>query len=586
MPDASGRNAGTLLDSTEDPSFYRLSLSFLFSRPIPQHHDVSLCFHDEWLQRDMTKNRTASGNPASYTLHFYRPDHVSLCQGSDPDGLNDDNDPDHPDRRTGQSLCVASINVPSADSAAAPDMVLLPGHAPSPYQSSPRLITLLLLLVVFLFTLISLSILLPLDTFKYKRPQYHHHLHRFTKPRIGLINTNHMLSCYELLLVRLIPLELLHHAPAAVASPSSPSGCAIWWPPQQILSYADTISELSSLVTHGPTTTTTREAFVNLASQAKEAANLIRSFVANDNPHLLELELLLLLTDLNDVPSTNPASTTSSTLSSPVPPPPPPSRKALAKTLASAFLAALQSSNQVLTRLAEQLILLEHHLHQTQLLERVALSNMLEGGIATPEGKATWWSEDVIFNVKRLRQEMMPCRDIVRGLVNEALFGVQAAQEIMVTSIKRLGEVAAEKSLEDWDFAEPTVLIRQVSHVIRYTKELRLQAASWDTGMGASGWQMTVDTPLERRLRAMDERAKTKWEWVGRIWPLGEDKGPEKGEEAFVRERVRDWGAGSGATTPSCTHSSEWFVASSTTRTASTTASRRTTPTQARQQPS
>ncbi|KAK1566110.1 uncharacterized protein LY79DRAFT_708193 [Colletotrichum navitas] len=562
----------------EHPSFYRLSLSFLFSRPTPQQHDISLCFHDEWLRRDTTTTTTTT--TSSYTLHFHRPGHVSLCQGPDTDGLDDDHDPDHPDRCTGQSLCVASIHVPQPSIYSAPDMILLPGHTPPPRQHPPPpLITLRLLLIVLLLTLIFLSVLVPLGpSFLYKNPQYHHFHHLFTKSHTRLINTSQMLSYYELLLHRLLPLKLLHHdAPAAAGPPQTP-------PPPL---------ELSSLASYGPTSTTTRQAFVKLATQAKEATSLIHSFAANDDLEL-ESDLLLLLIDLDEMASTKSTSTSSSlspsSSSSPSPSPSPLSPKVSAEALASVFLAAFEPSQQWLTALAEQLTMLEQLLHQTQLLENIALNNLLEGGVAIAEGKATWWSEDVAFHVKRLQREMIPRRDIVRGLVNEALFGVQTAQEKMAASIQRLEEVAAAavtgKRL-DWDFAEPRVLIRQVSQVIRRTRESRLQVALWDSRMGASGLQqISVDTPLKRRLRAMERRAKTKWEWVARIWPLGagreedEEEGDDDNEktqkeEAFAQERVLD--EETGATTPSCTHS-EWLFAASSTRVVSTTATRRTAP--------
>ncbi|EFQ36074.1 hypothetical protein CGRA01v4_15128 [Colletotrichum graminicola] len=585
-----GRDPSNGDSSYEHPSFYRLSLSFLFSRPTPQRHDISLCFHDEWLRRDTTTT-SSSSSPSSYTLHFHRPGHVSLCSILDTDGLDDDHNPDHPDRCTGQSLCVASIHVPPPSIYSAPDMILIPGHTPSPRQNLPPLITLRLLLIVLLLTLIFFSILVPLGpSFLYKNPQYHHFHHLFTKSPTRLINTNQMLSYYELLLHRLFPLKLLHHdAPAAAGFPSnsSSSRCAIWWPPQQILFYSDTVGELSSLASYGPTTTTTRQAFVKLATQAKEAASLIHSFAANDDLEL-ESDLLLLLIDIEEMASNESTSTSSSSSSSSSSPPLSP--KASAEALASVFLAAFEPSQQWLTALEEQLTMLEQHLHQTQLLEKIALNNLLEGGVAIAEGKTTWWSEDVAFYVKRLQGEMIPRRDIVRGLVNEALLGVQTAQETMAASIQRLEQVAAAAAMGKrlgWDFSEPRVLMRQVSQVIRRTRESRAQVALWDSRMGASGLQqMAVDTPLERRLRSMDRRAKTKWEWVARIWPLGagREEDEEEGdvvdekaqkEEAFAQERVLD--EGTGATTPSCTHS-EWLFAASSTRLVSTTATRRTGP--------
>ncbi|KAK7436823.1 hypothetical protein CaCOL14_013164 [Colletotrichum acutatum] len=537
----------------DPPQFYRLSLSVSFPRsvadPITRH--VALCFHDEWLLTPSFSSASTS-ETTTHTVHFYCKNQVSLCSelNDDDDASDEDGNSYHADG-CGRSFTVDTIHLPayttsspselSSEPSPEPELVQVPQEELS-WRRVPMLKGVLVMAMTLLMAFFVLCIVYhPQSVFSFNAYGLSPSRYRF---RTRMLDTRHMLSHVESISLSLLPLRFHHHDPKG-------NPCDIWWPADQLLSYSLVTSKLSNLARHVHSTTTSPVtstkslgAFKSLADNARDAAVLLQAMSRTDHT-TWESDLILLLVNVRDdldsmlAPKPTPRFTTTTY----------DRYNTTASALAQSFLGYLKSSHKNVEAWVRQLTALEHHLHKSQLLEGAAIhmlvdmshNEVVSPGHGTPKGSGSgspWWSEDIVFYVKLLSQELAPRRDTVRGLVNEALTTLEAARETVGTSLDWLTKTAVQANggkpcdgATYCEFPSPEALTAHIMHAQRRLRELELAAATRDDGAKHVRHQITVDPPLRRRLFELDRAAKHQWAWVSAIWPMGNGSGAQAAAE-------------------------------------------------------
>ncbi|KAF4772827.1 hypothetical protein HER10_EVM0010561 [Colletotrichum scovillei] len=512
------------------PRFYRVSLSLSFPRSVDDSitRHVALCFHDDWLLTPLSSSASAS-ETTSHTVHFYCQNQVSLCSelNDDDDATGEDGNPYHADG-CGRSFTVDTIHLPacttSSPSDPSPELSSkpekeLPSRRGTTLKGTLVMVMTLLMAFFLLYTVYHPQSVFSFDAYGSSPSRY----------RSRMLDTRHMLSHVESVSLSLLPLRFHHHDLKG-------NPCDIWWPADQLLSYSLVTSKLSNLARHVHSTKTSPitstkylDAFKSLADNARDAAVLLQAMSRTDHT-TWESNLILLLVNVRDDLDSMPA--------------PKPTPKFTTTTydqyntstgaLAQSFLGYLKSSHKNMDAWVRQLKALEHHLHKSQLLQDAVIhmlvdmshNEVVSPGHRTPKGSESgsgspWWSEDIVFYVKLLTQELAPRRDAVRGLVNEALMTLEAARETVGTSLDWLAKTAVQAD----------ALTAHIIHAQRRLRELESAAAARDAGAKHVRHQITVDPPLRRRLFELDRAAKHQWAWVSAIWPMDDGLGLQAGAE-------------------------------------------------------
>ncbi|KAK1485429.1 hypothetical protein CCUS01_15306 [Colletotrichum cuscutae] len=590
-PDAIDSCHSSWENHDDSPLFYRVSLSLSFPRSVADSitRHVTLCFHDDWLSTPLSLSASASETP-SHTVHFYCKNQVSLCSelnddDDDDDVTDEDGNPYHADG-CGRSFTVDTIHLPAyttsspSELSSKPEVVQIPQEELSSRRGPMLRVVLVMVMTLLMAVFLLCTVHHPQSVFSFDA--YGSSPSRY-RSRTRMLDTRHMLSHIESISLNLLPLRFHHHDLKG-------NPCDIWWPADQLLSYSLVTSKLSNLARHVRSTTTSSvtstrslDAFKSLADNARDAAVLLQALSRNDHT-TWESDLILLLVnvrdDLDSMPTPKPTPRFTTTTYD--------RYNTSASALAQSFLGYLKSSRKNVEAWMRQLTALEHHLHKSQLLEGAVIhmlvdmshNEVVSPGHINPKGSdsgsgSPWWSEDILFYVKLLSQELAPRRDTVRGLVNEALMTLESARETVGTSLDWLAKTAAQadggkpcNGAAYCEFPSLEALTAHIMHAQRRLRELESAAAARDAGAKHVRHQIIVDPPLRRRLFELDRAAKYQWAWVSAIWPMGDGSGAQAGTEDGGEHEPGKSKAGSSVSLchRDVAHHGEWVTSTVTTR--------------------
>ncbi|KAJ0160076.1 hypothetical protein CTA2_8604 [Colletotrichum tanaceti] len=446
-------------------SFFRLDLAFLFPFPILQRHDISLCFHDDWLLRP----RSRPSGPVHYTFHFRNEDDVTMARGhGDHDHEDDDDDPDHPDRADGLVFTIEPVRVPGTA-----ELVMIPyrdtehGRPLVSHTSFKTLAAGVVLLLVVVGGIVSL--------YRNSVPLLSRRLYCATAPCSGIYDTRPMFSQLEAMAPALLS-HKFHHDDAHGKSP-----CSAWWPNQVISTYSKRIASLwvmSSLnytrPDHHINQTATRSPLVHPAKEhSYSASSILDDMSTSDRFGDLQPEIISLLYNLKEVRDFGGDQLSPQRPLEPQPPyyQPPRNTTAIARVLIKRLGSVYKRSETWV----DQLATLEHHLHETQLLEGLLISDFVQVTLDDDElllKTKSQWAENAMFEIEWLWRESMPRRNVVRGVVNEALAGLASAQDLLAAHLSDVRAVAQQDHSRDasagcWAFATYDELVSDATQAIR-----------------------------------------------------------------------------------------------------------------------